>query len=244
MYSIFKFLFLSLILFSLSKTIFCEELKEKLHQQVSRDHLPLDYKEARFELFNNVYLETNHSGVFFIFDTYCEKVVRVNYNHNSFSGGKKLNIEHSWPQSKFNKQYKKELQKADLHHLFLVHPKVNGIRGNYPFAEVESFSPIKSCKSSLVGLLDSAYSSEVRSSADYFEPPAAHKGNVARALFYFSIRYNIEIQPVQEYFLRKWHVEDPVTEMDIMRNELIMKVQGNRNPFIDDPTLVEKISNF
>lgn len=41
--------------------------------------------------------------------------------------------------------------------------------------------------------------------------------------------------------LLKWHREDPVSQKEIDRNNGIQQTQGNRNPFIDYPFLVEYI---
>ena len=77
-----------------------------------------------------------------------------------------------------------------------------------------------------------------------FEPPANHKGNVARALFYFSLRYDLRIKPYEEMVLRQWNILDPVDSEEVRRNTLIEKIQGNRNPFVDDSELVNLISDF
>jgi|BioPla2DNA2_1021312.scaffolds.fasta_scaffold210006_1 endonuclease I len=39
----------------------------------------------------------------------------------------------------------------------------------------------------------------------------------------------------------KWHLEEPVSESEIRRNEAVFKIQGNRNPFIDVPDYACKI---
>ena len=41
--------------------------------------------------------------------------------------------------------------------------------------------------------------------------------------------------------LLKWHRQDPVSQKEVDRNNGIQKTQGNRNPFIDYPYLVEYI---
>jgi endonuclease I len=77
-----------------------------------------------------------------------------------------------------------------------------------------------------------------------FEPPTVHKGRVARALFYFSVRYDIPLDPEEEAYLKKWNAEQPVDQEEITRNEEIYKAQGNRNPFIDYPELASLIADF
>jgi hypothetical protein len=41
--------------------------------------------------------------------------------------------------------------------------------------------------------------------------------------------------------LLRWHIQDPVSEKEILRNQVIYTYQENRNPFIDKPELVEMI---
>ena len=41
--------------------------------------------------------------------------------------------------------------------------------------------------------------------------------------------------------LLNWHTNDPVSQMEIDRNDAAHSYQGNRNPFIDHPELVNAI---
>ncbi len=41
--------------------------------------------------------------------------------------------------------------------------------------------------------------------------------------------------------LLQWHIDDPVDDFEINRNEVIYSYQQNRNPFIDHPNLVNFI---
>lgn len=67
-----------------------------------------------------------------------------------------------------------------------------------------------------------------------FEPPDHAKGNVARALAYMSQRHNLPLVANAE-LLRQWSEVDPPDEAEQARNQAIQRLQGNSNPFIDDP---------
>ena len=44
--------------------------------------------------------------------------------------------------------------------------------------------------------------------------------------------------------LRRWHQADPVSTDETTRNAAVQRLQGNRNPFVDCPLLVERIDAF
>ncbi|MCK5882702.1 MAG: endonuclease [Bacteriovoracaceae bacterium] len=215
----------------------------KCYQQIS-----LEYKDARKQLFGFLHLKEDDQGIY-LEDLYCNRKMRENdYSDQSTIGKFKVptssvtNCEHTWPQSRFSKNFSKRLQKSDLHHLFPTDSKANSKRANYPFAEVSGKPVSASCTASKVGSILQA--TQKSRSKRYFEPPKYHKGNVARALFYFSVRYKIPINPNEEYYLKKWHMEDPVDADELERNDRIESIQYNRNPFIDFPQLVDQISDF
>lgn len=216
-----------------------DPLRDELHDYSKSHHKSLSYTRAREALFNKLYLEKDERG-HFIRGVYCqEKYYPFNGNHpkNRIPDHNIFNTEHTWPQSKFTNRFKSKLQKTDLHHLFPTFSKINSERGSLPFAEVNSQRNL-SCALSQSG------SARSGGTGTYFEPPDSHKGNAARAMFYFSIRYNIQIDSTQENFLRAWHKEDPVDGPERSRHELIARLQGNRNPFIDRPELVDTLKDF
>ena len=43
--------------------------------------------------------------------------------------------------------------------------------------------------------------------------------------------------------LLEWNEEDPVSALELTRNDVISSYQGNRNPFIDNPYLATLIWN-
>lgn len=211
-------------------------LKLELFKKTSTGHRPVGYDNAKKYLFQQLYLEKDDKG-YFVIDLYCGTRFS-NVGPSSLPDQNRLNTEHTWPQSKFSSNANKGTQKSDLHHLFPTDSRANSTRGNYDFAEVTKNTNLTNCALSKSG------PSVTSGGKNFFEPPTAHKGNVARALFYFSVRYKIEIPDEEEEFLRRWNHLDPVDEMEMSRNNAIEKIQGNRNPFIDQPELADTISNF
>lgn len=144
--------------------------------------------------------------------------------------GQDMNTEHTWPQSQGAGTLPAQ---SDLHHLFPTIPAVNTRRSNHPFCVVESLTSEEG---------GSKYGETEGTTC--FEPRDGHKGNVARAMFYFSTIYNYRIDAEQEAFLRAWHTSDPVDEAERVRNQKIANIQISRNPFIDYPMLVSRIADF
>lgn len=197
----------------------------------------LGYTAARKILFGKLHLEQTEQGRHYIRDVYCQENFTHGVGPNLIPNHVEINCEHTWPQSKFTSRFPSEMQKSDLHHLYPTDSKANSIRGNNEFGEVENEDNAL-CVTSEIG-------SDVNTgSGHYFEPPAEHKGNVARSLFYFSVRYQLPISERQEETLRQWHKADPVDAEEMERNDQIHYIQGNRNPFIDMPELADKIENF
>jgi endonuclease I len=193
-------------------------------------------------MFGRIYLEQTQQG-YAITDVYCEHT----FTDEDFGGAKTfgpmlspnsgniLNTEHTWPQSHFTGSFPKEMQKSDLHHLFPTDSKMNGVRGNYKFGNVLKPKPGLKCPISKLGTTEKGV---------VFEVPMKQRGNSARAIFYFSLRYKVPISAQEETALREWNAQDPIDQDEIDHNEIIKEVQGNRNPFIDMPDLVERINNF
>ena len=218
----------------------CESFKKRCYEQKS-----LSYRQARKHLFGQLHLSTSSNGQFFIKDVYCNKDYGKHDRNIGTIGPMQipnanvLNCEHTWPQSKFSHRFPTHSQKGDLHHLFPTNSKSNSLRSNYPFGEVDTVTnTVPNCNGPALGTLNE------NGNRLFFTPPKLHRGNVARALFYFSTRYSINISSTQEAFLRKWHKEDPVDRFEQERNDAIEEIQFNRNPYIDFPELVSKIANF
>lgn len=142
-----------------------------------------------------------------------------------------MNTEHTWPQS----LGAEGVAKSDLYHLYPTNDTANSVRGNLPFGVVVS------------GQNWSVGGSKRGNNSTgtlVFEPRDVHKGDVARAMFYFCVRYDNPSAPFfnnQEQVLRTWHLSDPVSIKETNRNNAIELLQNNRNPFVDHPEFVERI---
>jgi deoxyribonuclease I len=201
--------------------------REELAEQVTLAHKPLLYKDVKLLMFKTV---DNIDG------EVCSAYTPSQCQNRHFESIKSLkdfnlNIEHTWPQSKGAKKFPAV---SDMHHLFVTSKESNSKRANHPFCNVYGIDWQQ--EGSLLGYDENIH--------DCFEPQNKHKGNVARAMFYFSVRYKFSIDSSQEQVLRQWHLLDPVDDKEIKRNLVIEKLQGNSNPFILRPELVERISDF
>lgn len=206
-------------------------------------HSALSYSDARRYLLGNLDLKRGSEG-YELFDVYCQKAFSkkdfpsgAGPNPDQIPDHNVFNVEHTWPQSRFSRKFPSHHQKSDLLILYGVSSKANSSRGNIEFSDVQTEqSPV--CPSVRRGWVRGT------SGSVFFEPPEDHKGNVARSLFYFAVRYQLPISEVEEESLRRWHRLDPIDDVEKERHEEIFKVQKVRNPFIDHPELADMISDF
>lgn len=161
-------------------------------------------------------------------------------------------IEHMFPNSWFGGESGNKHAYCDLHHLVPADYSANRSKGNYgPGVPT-----------------DTTFNNGVwmngkdanRGNLTVFCPPDEYKGDFARAFFYVATTYGDtavwqtdnslphvtnddwhEFLPETRNLLLKWHREDPVSEKELIRNNTVYGLQGNRNPFIDYPCLVEYI---
>lgn len=219
-----------------------DTLRNNLFTTISRNHVAVGYKRARELIFGEFYL-VKSGQEYGVEDVYCQRVAMA----SEFQGDKPgpdripdhrtINAEHTWPQSQFTGRFPGEFQKSDMHHLFPTDSEMNSKRSSYEFGNVVSGAESLKCSQSRLGSPRSGHST-------VFEPPVQHKGNVARALFYFAVRYQMTIDQEEEQALREWNRLDPVDQDEATKNDRIFAAQGNRNPFVDHPEIVDKIANF
>ena len=152
------------------------------------------------------------------------------------SGSIGWNREHVWPKSLGG--FDNSGAGADLHHIRPDDVTTNAKRGNLKYGNVSGGSDVKG--SSLVsGALGGS------SGGGYFEPLDNVKGDVARICLYVYVRYGGELSKCSSItnvfqsvdVLLEWCESDPVDTWEMGRNEVVEKIQGNRNVFIDYPEL-------
>ncbi len=154
-----------------------------------------------------------------------------------------INAEHIVPQSFFGGS---EPMRSDIYILRPCHGSANSARGNDPYNEISD------SQAQWYGVNGNSYTSTSNEpansdnwsegSSNFWEPRESKKGDVARAVFYHYTMYPEEGTSIGACgdleTLYDWHVNDPPDAAEISRNAKINQVQGNKNPYVDDPDLV------
>ncbi|PAT01372.1 hypothetical protein CI105_07275 [Candidatus Izimaplasma bacterium ZiA1] len=170
------------------------------------------------------------------------------------------NREHIWSKSRGDFEIKEGTATVldmgahtDGHHLVAAERVMNSTKNNRHFEDCHDGDD--------TNIVDRGYGNYTCNDWE-FEPRDEVKGDTARMIFYMAVRYEgeegdmVDLEVINdpdsskelklpEYGdlddLLRWMIEDPVSEKEIERNEAIFQFQGNRNPFIDHPELVELI---
>lgn len=221
------------------------ELKTELFEIIG-DHEQLSYKQLW-----SAFRDTDRREDGTVWDMYSDCVFEFGDDQcgQYSSVGDCYNREHSFPKSWFDDGYP---MYTDLFHLYPTDGRVNGQRGNYPFGECEGGTKLSNLARGRLGNSTfPGYSGRV------FEPDDEYKGDFARSYFYMATAYedrfasfDSEMLAHNSYpcyvdwaleLLLKWHRQDPVSQKEVDRNNAVYEWQGNRNPYIDYPQLVEHV---
>jgi len=220
-------------------------LLDRVSQIAAKGQTEHGYKEASHYLFSTA---DNHTlnGVRGVADAYSGIFVPGtsadghDYSENGdedgdgYSKHQGMNVEHTFPQSLFKQDLP---MRSDLHHLMATFEHPNGMRGSLPFGMV-------------TGPTDYHNNAGAKRDAGHFEPPDFTKGRVARGLLYFYARYKnmpffqgraASFWNGQIETLMDWNRRFPPTVEEQTRNGQVEAFQGNRNPFVDDPGLADRI---
>lgn len=231
------------------QTIFGSETGAALLDSLVEQYKPvtvLDYDDARDTMFANIYrlndsIECVYTGHRLYLPLNTDPSTAM-YRSGVSNG---INTEHTYPQSK-GARY--GAPKSDLHHLFPTRTGANSARSNYPFAELLSTETTSwYCRTQVETSpsIGPEQCSQVDTSTGRFTPRFSHRGNVARAVFYFYTMYKAEADAADPTFfanqisdLCNWHLSDPVDSLEWARTFRIADYQDGRpNPFVLDCTL-------
>lgn len=187
----------------------------------------------------------------YVLDRYSSEQRKLN-GLNAVEG---MNIEHifanSWWGHTVNSAY------CDLFNLFPSDGTANGRKSNNPIGIVNGTVQFDN------GVIRVGKSDSYRSDSliTAWEPADNWKGDFARTYFYMATCYAhmadewqtteglLTVEPNAYPTLRPWVYElmlewaahDPVDEIERQRNEAVYRIQGNRNPFVDYPSLADYI---
>ena len=226
-------------------TLSGDELFGRLNQLMGNtcklDAWNLDYGTLRYE-YVNVDRDLNRSG--YIIGYYDGKQLDGDW-------GSGWNREHTWPQSKGAK--KETTMGHDMQSVRPTNESVNSSRGNTAYGEAGSY-------------YDPDDEISINNSAYKKINLGTYRGDAARVILYDYLvygqaggykngLYNGNAQLLSKLgtsgvfesirVLLKWHMQDPPSLTEMVRNDGAQEYQGNRNPMIDFPELaIEVFANY
>jgi len=150
------------------------------------------------------------------------------------------NREHVYPKSLANPSLVTNTPSAgtDAHNLRACDGQMNSSRNNRPYE-------------------NNTGTAGITPTTGNWYPGDEWKGDVARMIMYMYVRYPSQCEAVSvgigstsysnfgdmpNIFL-EWNEADPVSAYEMNRNDILQAIQGNRNPFIDNPYLATQIWN-
>lgn len=216
------------------------ELKTAVHNIIKNANV-LDYGSGYGSTWWGFYSTDNDNG--YVIDRYSNNRVKF-VSRGAVASG--MNIEHSFPKSWWggskNQAYK------DLYNLMPSDSKANSSKSNYGMGIVTEVSYENDCIK--VGDGDQGFK--------VWQPSTEWQGDFSRGYMYMATAYQnltwtgeglnslekgdyptLKTWAYKLYI--KWCKADPVSQTEIDRNEAVYKIQGNRNPFVDFPNLMEYI---
>jgi endonuclease I len=227
-----------------------DELKSELHQTIN-NHIEFPYSSSNTDVWDILKEAdrdpTNANNVIGIYSGFSMVA------SEEYANGNGWNREHVWAKSRGD--FGTTLGAGtDVHHLRAADISTNSARSNRNFDNCTD--PYTDQSGTYSGPTESFTSS----SEHVWQPRASVKGDVARMLFYMTVRYegtngeqDLELTEVllsntdktpfhaKTATLLQWHKEDPVDAAERTRNDVVYSYQQNRNPFIDHPEYVCEI---
>ncbi|MCL1092216.1 endonuclease [Shewanella kaireitica] len=231
-----------------------EELKNALSTIIAKGHKQLSYKQVWSAL---TYADQDPADDKKVIEIYTGESISKYDNQTSGSGAGKWNREHVWAKS-HGFPSDSQWGYTDAHHLRPSDPGINTARSNNDFG---------ACSDTGEEVLFNGVGTGnyLDKTTDCWEPRDEVKGDVARMIMYMDTRYQgtdtattnmpdliavdrltttaEDSEPLIGTLctLYAWNKLDAVDTYEQNRNNQVYKYQGNRNPFIDRPELVQEV---
>ncbi len=221
---------------TLSGTLLKDELATKI---ISTHHTNISYTPGAWDALKQTDLDpTDPSKVLLIYgwDDTDSDITNDRSRGVDQNGGVTgdWNREHTYAKSLANPNLGTSGPGADAHNLRPCDAQKNSSRSNRKFEDGSGNSGI--------------------TAAGNWYPGDEWKGDVARMMMYMYLRYDSQTYPTGvavgtinaidsnmiDLFL-EWNAEDPVSALELQRNPVLESIQGNRNPFIDNPAFATQI---
>ncbi len=221
-----------------------DDLKQALHNTI-KDHVEFPYSASTTDVWD-ILRDTdedpeNSNNVILLYTGWSYA------KSNNGGGASNWNREHVWAKSHGDFGTDPPAG-TDVHHLRPTDVTVNSKRGSLDFDNGGTL------------YTDGDGPTECRYDNDSWEPRDAVKGDVARMMYYMAVRYEADdgydLELVEKTgtsgsvfgrrsTLYNWHNQDPVSDFERRRNEIIYTdYQKNRNPFIDFPAFVDRLPSL
>jgi len=229
------------IYYDASQNLWGADLKAALHNTI-KGHTEFDYGDLWNILSDTDEDPDNTNNVLLLYTGWS-------YSKSNHGGNaSQWNREHVWAKSHGDFGTNAPAG-TDVHHIRPTDVTVNGKRGNLGFDNGGTL------------YTDGDGPTECRYDDDSWEPRDAVKGDVARMMYYMTVRYegddtsyDLELvdytpstsskEPLfgKQSTLYQWHQNDPVDDWERRRNDRIYtNWQHNRNPFIDHPEFAARM---
>ncbi len=256
-------------------------LKSKLHDIISEKMVNWHYNDLKV-LYGQTdldkYYDHDASNTQYLLDIYSEIPLgpdTYEYTVDQMVAGVGMegqgyNREHMMPQSTFStsSSISDYPMYSDLNFIIPVDGFINQRRSNYPYGignNTNHYIFSNTSRISNAAIPNYPYIGRV------YEPINEFKGDIARSLLYFAVRYegklgsfntayttSVNLTPATDQcpldgteeravdlayiaMLKQWSTADPVSQREIDRNNAIYTIQKNRNPFIDHPEWIDMI---
>jgi len=220
------------------------EFKAELHKLAEQSHTKrLDYTPGCWDALEKADEDPNDKNN--IVCIYSGASILKSKHVGSAGKAGEWNREHLYPQSKGFKD-KNMAAHNDIHLLRAAEYSTNSSRGDTPFGEGAGYyTPRAEVRGDIARAL---FYVIVRYDEDNYTSYTYNGKNYSDSDDLDLELSSGEIKPYNgAYYLEnletliKWNYEDPVSEDEKRRNEVVFSIQGNRNPFVDHNEYLKKI---